>query len=349
MAENDIYNNKQKYDNFKSNLDLFLIEPAKRENTRHKGKYHYRNANNLAYFKKLFLKFESRDLSYVRRNMLIGSMRLICFASEKNLKDLERDDVDKSKLSRKPKRSMDSFEEEELNKLLEAISSTAKTNKEWFRDYVIIRLCAYLGLRISECLSIKEERIDFKKRILIIPAELTKTRTEQTVYLHDKAYYLLKDYIKKNKHRFRQGYLFYSTTQNSYHLKRQGFGRKVREIYLKLAGLDEVIDTDLGGNKRRRLRVHALRAYFCTKVFRENPDKRLNDIALVTRHKSLDTLNQHYIKINSIDQQKECMEKCFNNNSKPDNFDQTVELQKVIDKQNKEIDLLKQTIRKSMG
>ena len=30
--------------------------------------------------------------------------------------------------------------------------------------------------------------------------------------------------------------------------------------------------------------------------------------------------------------------------SKPDNFDQTIELQKVIDKQNKEIDLLKQKI-----
>jgi len=252
-----------------------------------------------------------------------------------------KNSIAKTKLSRKPKRKMDPFEEDELTKLLNAIKSTSSYNKEWFRDYVIIKLCAYLGLRISECLSIKEERINFKKRILTIPAELTKTRTEQSVYLHDMAYKVIQEYIKKYSHKFRQGYLFYSTTQNSYHLKSQGFSRLVRDKYLKLAGLDEIVYTDLRGGKRRRLRLHALRAYFCTKVFRENPNKRLNEIALVTRHKSLDVLNQHYLKINSIDQQKECMENCFNSFKNISPADKIVELQNIIDQQNQIIKSLR--------
>ena len=31
MAEDDIYNNRRKYENFKQNLKLFLIEPSKRK------------------------------------------------------------------------------------------------------------------------------------------------------------------------------------------------------------------------------------------------------------------------------------------------------------------------------
>jgi len=43
----------------------------------------------------LFKRFEAKDLSYVRRNRLLGTMRLICFATERNLKDLDREDIDK--------------------------------------------------------------------------------------------------------------------------------------------------------------------------------------------------------------------------------------------------------------
>ena len=92
MAENDIYDSKGKYDRLKANLKQFLIPPG--ENDR-KRKYYCNNEENLVYFRHLFNKFEAKDLSYVRRNRLLESRRMVCHVAEKNLKGLDREDIDK--------------------------------------------------------------------------------------------------------------------------------------------------------------------------------------------------------------------------------------------------------------
>lgn len=100
MADNDLYNNKKKYEYFKQNLELFALEPSKRPNnigrgnSRHRGEYYCKNKCNLNYFEHLFKHFEAKDLSYVRRNRLLGTMRLICFATEKRIIDLDREEID---------------------------------------------------------------------------------------------------------------------------------------------------------------------------------------------------------------------------------------------------------------
>ena len=93
MAENDIYNNKKKYEDFKQNLELFLLKPENRSNGKYKGKYYCKNKENLEWFVQLFKAFEAKDISYVRRNRLLMSMKLICHASNKNLRDLDRDGI----------------------------------------------------------------------------------------------------------------------------------------------------------------------------------------------------------------------------------------------------------------
>lgn len=94
MAENDIYNSQSKYEKTKTNIDEFLKKPEERKNKGYKGKYYCKYSGNLIYFKKLFLRFESEDISYIRRNRLIDVFKLICFVAEKDLKDFEREDVD---------------------------------------------------------------------------------------------------------------------------------------------------------------------------------------------------------------------------------------------------------------
>lgn len=95
MAENDIYNNEGKYLNFKQNLAIFSQKPSERAyKDKFRSKYYCKNKANLNHFKALFKRFEAKDLSYIRRNRLLGSMKLICHASEKNLKDLKREDID---------------------------------------------------------------------------------------------------------------------------------------------------------------------------------------------------------------------------------------------------------------
>lgn len=96
MCENDIYNSKEKYEKFKANLELFTLKPEERKLDRGKKlKYYCKNPKNLQYFEKLFTYFESKDLSYIRRNRSVDVMKLICYTAEKDLKECEREDINK--------------------------------------------------------------------------------------------------------------------------------------------------------------------------------------------------------------------------------------------------------------
>lgn len=87
MAENDIYNSKGKYERFKGALSILTkAEPGR--------KYVCKNPDNLAYFQKLFLRFEAQDLSYVRRLRLLHVLKIVVHNTSKELKDLARDDID---------------------------------------------------------------------------------------------------------------------------------------------------------------------------------------------------------------------------------------------------------------
>src|SRR3989338_3797214 len=96
MAENDIYNSEQKYKLFIENLDRLAIKPEDRKKL-HGGKvkYYCKNRKNLDYFKKLFLIFEEKDTSYIRRCRLLQTMKVICYATEKDLFECNREDIGK--------------------------------------------------------------------------------------------------------------------------------------------------------------------------------------------------------------------------------------------------------------
>jgi len=94
MAENDIYDNKRRYENFKNNIEQFCLKPSERSiRGNQKSKYYIKNKDNVQYFRKLFLHFDSRDLSFVRRMRASQALMLICFATDKNLVDCVRDDI----------------------------------------------------------------------------------------------------------------------------------------------------------------------------------------------------------------------------------------------------------------
>lgn len=92
MAEDDIYGNKSKYEKLVEGLDK-LSTPLDKANDNHKSKYYCRNKVNLEYFRRLFRVFDSRDTSYVRRNRLLNTFKLIVHCTDKDLKGLTRDDI----------------------------------------------------------------------------------------------------------------------------------------------------------------------------------------------------------------------------------------------------------------
>lgn len=96
MAINDIYNNREKYREFKEKIDKLILPPEERINKkRYKGLYYCRNKENLEYFRKLCLKFESQDISYIRRLRYLRTLLMITHYTDKNIRGLEREDIDK--------------------------------------------------------------------------------------------------------------------------------------------------------------------------------------------------------------------------------------------------------------
>lgn len=92
MADDDIYKTKGKYEHFKANINSLLNKP---EATDKRRKYYCRNPVNLKYFDRLFGRFEAKDLSFVRRYRVLRSFSMIIYCVDKDLSEVNRDDVDK--------------------------------------------------------------------------------------------------------------------------------------------------------------------------------------------------------------------------------------------------------------
>ena len=95
MAEEDIYGNKRKYEFFVEHYNEFILIPEERvhRNRTGRAKYVCRNEINIKYFPKLFRSFESKDLSYVRRNRLLKTFKMICHVAIKDLATADREDI----------------------------------------------------------------------------------------------------------------------------------------------------------------------------------------------------------------------------------------------------------------
>jgi len=96
MPENDIYNSQGKYERYKTNLKEFPLPPEKRTSRRSwHSKYYCKNPDNLKHFRRLFILFEAKDLSFIRRCRVIETLRFIVHHSAIDLTDCRRDDIDK--------------------------------------------------------------------------------------------------------------------------------------------------------------------------------------------------------------------------------------------------------------
>ena len=100
MVQNDIYNSKKRYDNFKQNLERFTKPAQNRKSLGDRNfKYHCKNPKNLEHFKKLFPIWEAKDNSYIRRLRLLMSLRLVCHATQKDLgiiaEEWDREEINK--------------------------------------------------------------------------------------------------------------------------------------------------------------------------------------------------------------------------------------------------------------
>lgn len=80
--------------------------------------------------------------------------------------------IKRIKVSRKPKPEVTL---DEFNKLLHSLDLTLFSE---YRDYVLIQLLLDTGMRIGECLELKED-LDIKNKTIFISAEIAKGRKDK--------------------------------------------------------------------------------------------------------------------------------------------------------------------------
>jgi integrase/recombinase XerD len=119
------------------------------------------------------------------------------------------------------------------------------------RDYVLINLLAYTGLRISEALSLVIHDIYLESQELLVRDG--KGKKSRTVFLSDKVVRLLRDYLKQKRSKYRLAevsqYLFVSN--RSQRLSRITVFKSFSK-YSKLANIQPAISP------------HDLRHFFCS-------------------------------------------------------------------------------------
>jgi len=260
-------------DNFKE----YLIEDGKAENT---IKSYCRDVKNYAdwlqdTFGDIFVKFYFPNVAEYKSWLLnskkikersvnakiLGLKKYNQFLVDQGVQDdvvidkrlMEKFQVDLFNVDQFDKKSVISF----IQKILEAGDK---------RNYTIVMLMAYGGLRISEVLSLKLDKIDLVKGIIYIKGKGSKHRT---VPMHDLIKEALKDYLAT-----RDGYTYSS-------------GSKYIFVSRKANQLDRSVVNKLFNKYSTDITPHTLGHYFCTTAL--DSGFSLSEVAGMARHQNLNT------------------------------------------------------------
>lgn len=83
------------------------------------------------------------------------------------------------------------------------------------RDTVMLSILFFCGLRKGEFIALKVTDIDFRKRLLTVRAETSKSKRIRFIPIHPTLFYHLEEYIKeRNKYGYKTQYLIVSNNQD---------------------------------------------------------------------------------------------------------------------------------------
>lgn len=150
------------------------------------------------------------------------------------------------------------------------------------RAYLAFKIMALLGLRITECVSIKILDLDFQKNKIRIDTE--KAGTIDYLYLHNEVRKVLFEWCEKFQEEIlaHDGFILFpdeKSGSNNNHISANWLRKEFREICL-LANLNEsygMANNYIGNGKTKerrlfRLTTHSLRHYYISKIYKSCAD-----------------------------------------------------------------------------
>lgn len=166
--------------------NIIYVEDVKEEHirnyikfTKERGKYSYVSNDNIINSNSPQNRGDfGQPVSLRTLDNYIGTIKMFfnwCI-DNKYLKQNPTIKIKRIKVSRKPKPEVTL---DEFNKLLHSLDLTLFSE---YRDYVLIQLLLDTGMRIGECLELKEEDLDIKNKTIFISAEIAKGRKDRYVF-----------------------------------------------------------------------------------------------------------------------------------------------------------------------
>ena len=88
MAEDDIYGSKHVWETIMRKIEsrAYLKPHAN-------SKFYIKNSDNLKYFPIVVKELDLKDNAFIRRQMIVTTLKKICYLTEKDLKDITQEDV----------------------------------------------------------------------------------------------------------------------------------------------------------------------------------------------------------------------------------------------------------------
>ena len=259
----------------------------------------------LTYYEKDGQVFTNDARGKARKLSAVRSLFKYFYTSEILTKDVTAL-VPLPKLHEKPIVRLDS---DEVAKMLMKADSGAELtrsqqrfhDKTRLRDMAILILLLGTGIRVSECVGLDLDDLDFREKGMLVHR---KGGSESIVYFGDEVEDALKDYLEQRKQILpKEGHekALFLSLQN-----RRITVRAVENLVKKYAGL---------ATSLKKITPHKLRSTYGTSLYRETGDIYL--VADVLGHKDVNTTRKHYAAIDE-DRRKNVRNIVRLRNNKPD-------------------------------
>lgn len=220
----------------------------------------YLNSNNVSnitsediinYFLS-FTKNNAHPHAFYHRSTIIKKLLKFLYINKFLSEDLSGE-VPYAKYQR-PKELPSSYTNEEISMILNSIDRNSKVGK---RDYAMISLAVYLGLRAGDIVNLEFSNIDWENNL--IKLTMSKTSKEITLPLLPEVGNALLDYIKNSRRQCDLKHVFISASGACSKITSATLYNKVKSSIKK-----SKIDT-----KNRKLGPHALRHSLATRMLKQ--------------------------------------------------------------------------------
>ena len=180
------------------------------------------------------------------------------------------------------------IEDNDMNKLLKCFD-LSKFHE--YRDYVIAQLIFDTGMRIGETLLIKEEYIDFVRRTILLPADITKGKKDRYVFFSAEMLKELKRWLQY-KDRYKQCEYVFCTTKGT-PLKVSNYETNFKK-YGKRIGKEEIHPHMLRNNFSKRFLMNGGDIYTLSKILGHSSVTVTEEAYLDLQNEDLRTKYQKY-------------------------------------------------------